>query len=40
MEMEVGRLADLIAVAGYPESDISALRQVRFVMKGGVIYQP
>jgi len=38
--IEVGRLADLIAVAGYPESDISALRQVRFVMKGGVVYQP
>jgi imidazolonepropionase-like amidohydrolase len=35
--LERGKFADLIAVTGDPIADISALEQVRFVMKGGEV---
>ena len=37
--IEPGLLADLIAVAGNPLEDIRLLEDVRFVMKGGVVYK-
>jgi imidazolonepropionase-like amidohydrolase len=35
--VEVGKYADLIAVEGDPLTDMAALQQVKFVMKGGTI---
>jgi len=37
--LKTGYFADLIAVPGDPLQDISVLRKVSFVMKGGVVYR-
>jgi imidazolonepropionase-like amidohydrolase len=37
-EVKAGMFADLITVDGNPTKDISSLRRVKFVMKGGVVY--
>jgi len=38
-ELKSGYLADIVAVAGNPLDDISAVQKVTFVMKGGVVYR-
>ena len=37
--LEAGKLADIVAIDGDPLQDIGALRRVRFVMKGGVVFR-
>lgn len=37
--VEVGKLADLVAVPGNPLADITVTERVGFVMKGGVVYR-
>jgi imidazolonepropionase-like amidohydrolase len=37
--VQPGRFADIIAVTGDPLADVSILRHVDFVMKGGVVYK-
>lgn len=37
--LEAGKFADVIAVKGNPLDDISLMKQVDFVMKGGVVYK-
>jgi imidazolonepropionase-like amidohydrolase len=37
-QLKAGYYADVIAVAGDPLQQIAAVKSVKFVMKGGVIY--
>src|SRR3954462_1229882 len=37
--IQTGKLADIIAVPGDPLQDVSVMRKVNFVMKGGTIYR-
>jgi imidazolonepropionase-like amidohydrolase len=37
--LEPGKLADVVAVDGNPEQDITTLTRVSFVMKDGIAYK-
>ena len=37
--LEAGRYADVIAVEGDPSRDVGVLREVAFVMKGGIVHR-
>ena len=37
--IRAGQLADLVALEGDPTKEVDALRQVRLVMKGGILYR-
>ena len=37
--LEVGKVADIVAVPGNPLDDVRVLERVSFVMKDGVIYK-
>ena len=37
--LEVGKYADIVGVPADPTENISALRELNFVMKGGVVYR-
>jgi imidazolonepropionase-like amidohydrolase len=38
-ELKAGYYADVVAVPGNPVEDISVLKKVGFVMKGGIVYR-